>query len=237
MLQFEELPEDIRRNILTRESMGNSRLLSRRERNILLDEFINNPVLPSSEEIIEYVDTTSFPFICMYTFNGDPSNREITIRTISDVAQEVNVAYDRTVQMDNSYNKANKIRRLKYMFNNYNMITFDPRTWFYVLKSRSERLGLLIDDSRIKRTIHIIFSKITDMLIDENKEELFYFMYSSLTNYGYPTGKYISHLKEIRDTRSNHLEYYYRLDADAIDVIEEMTYKLHKAIDDTEYRL
>ncbi len=64
--QFELLPEEVRKKILLRESIGSSRLLSVTNRDILIDDFIDNPIAPSKDELSDYMDITSLPFVVIY---------------------------------------------------------------------------------------------------------------------------------------------------------------------------
>lgn len=53
---FEELPSEIRRDILLRDSINRSRLLNTIHKDLLIEDFINNPKLITGDEVIEYAD-------------------------------------------------------------------------------------------------------------------------------------------------------------------------------------
>ncbi len=115
-----------------------------------------------------------------------------------------------------------------------NAVMYDSRLWYYVLKSRSSRLQLNIEDDRIKRIVHNEFSKTRDSLLEVNEAALLYFLILTLNNLGYPTGLYQSMI--VKDTTPG-CGYHSSRATISEGTLENITEKYRESINELKYRL
>lgn len=199
---FEDLPEELQKSILTDEdvSLRNARLLSSTHKSMLLDEFIDNPSIPTTGEILKYNQVSLLPFSITYAIKL--SNGVMTIRKrrfVHNMYQwttmvEIYVSEHGNVGMMELDSKPKIQHIVKAALMNDSVI-LDAKLWYYVLKRRFSELNILVDDLRIKRIIQNIISRDRDELLKVHENALFIHLYDMLNLMGIFTGKYYKVIK------------------------------------------
>jgi hypothetical protein len=234
-MEFEDLPEEIRRNILSNR-LTESRLINTIERDILIDEFVDNPMLPTEREIDEY-----YKQVLSYvvgSFDHHKNDRVVHIgidycwnRNTGCNGFEV-IVYDDGIVRDMS--STDLSYSVSYIQDKSKI--YDARILYYALKSRSIRLNLNINDTRIKHVVNNLISKIINMLLNFNETALFHYLLISLNVLGVPINKYYEVLRKgITDNFDSYQhEGKYKINIPD-DMIEKMLYKYRRVISKLEY--
>lgn len=250
---FEDLPTEIRRDILLRDSINRSRLTNKIYKDLLIEDFISNPKLPSVDEVLEFADLTHLSFVMvaptpmyledksMYVNITVHDRRDLWVdlkyvrindTTISESSIPSSVPSYLKDLLDNILTQLNDVDDIS------NLIIYDLRLWYYVLKSRSIKLDLDISDNKIKKILlNNILLRDRDFLISNNDIVLFYYLYMSLETLGYSIKSYFSALTiEYINKNDEQFDDYKIIDI-SNGLLEMMMNKYKSAINKLEYEL
>lgn len=202
---FENLPMEIRKNILSRIDITTSMLISTTYNNALKNEFINSPSLPTLKEISYFmVMTTRLSFVTVSIYKSG-----------SLMLKDYIVENDNThntyfwISKNNIYIRNNSVQnpqglRLKNALDIiaeeiHGTSIFDPRLWYYALRYRSDMLLLNLDDTLIKSVVVNIIHKINDELLEYGIKAAFCYLLLSLRALGVSIEEYRSHFNDIEE--------------------------------------
>lgn len=196
--------------------MGSSRLLNVVYKELLVNDFIDNPKNPSKNEILWFVTNTSLSF--MLVFSDELNEEEIyVIDNFTYIRDDLwNVSSSIQITVDNIVNdtSGNEVDLRPSDINiNINsrylrdVIMFDIRLFYYVLKYRSCKLQLSMSDLKIKEILQNILSNCRNRLLKHNNMSLFFYLYILLRNLGYATKPYYSQLTTVHyDTQDTTIQ-------------------------------
>lgn len=151
-MNFEDLPSDTRRSILSTR-LRESRLLSSFNRDILIDEFLNNPKSITKNEITEFGNLTGFSYIVGAQGSNEfedieegenPENQYFLTFNISNIPLISHNMSLATINTDGTIHSGGLDEHILYQYDLDRI--FDARLWYYTLVKRSIELDLNISN-------------------------------------------------------------------------------------------
>ena len=206
--EFVDIPLEIRRDILLRESLNKSRLLSSTYQNLLLRDFINdlvsNPTAINEDEVLVYIYRTQHPFVMGY------SNQNVIKILTFDTHNDSNNNDNNDMKVNERTTIIDSLGHIESKYNNIlidredmllyvaNSSLFDAKLMYCAFKERLLQLDPNISDRIIKVAVHNIISKYMNVLLSVHVNALFMYLVRCLNVLGIDTTEYKTLIGTIR---------------------------------------